>query len=528
MAMAPALRHRLRAKTAQPLQVPLAEPPSVLEEPESTTGRRSTYLITFPHPQVARSQTGVLLVAPEALTRADILGRVRAACEKPDYQDAKSIAQAAVVRLKFVSVWAEKHAQAADGVPHGHFHVALLAARLFRFLPVKRALLLRFGLATHWSCTHDGYWSAMRYVAIPSPKKPANALDKMPLLWASEGEHPAVEACCHEPATAAAVAAKRRRAEVRAAELGKSAPRVTEFDLWPVIVRAGIHNGEGRTAHLQLMQYVKRNCPADICAFVFKIRARLNSLIDDVWDWEQIDEVLAVAQQTRAAAVAAAARQPCVCGGQWPGFAVGALVANGLDVAELCRDVYNALVTGRSETTRVVVLAGAAGGEGKSFFQKGVASIFAVKDVFHSPARGSFPLLGLETAKVAILDDWRFTEEIVTFALQCLWYDGSAVPIARPQNQAAFTGHLLYRGSAPIFATTKLQDIDRLRTASEPNPSTGVPGDGNASMILRRLKVFAFPLRVPPPPTHVPCCPRCCAQLLLAHGTCPAEAGVWV
>eukprot|EP00973_Karenia_brevis_P009415 1271874-Karenia_brevis.AAC.1 len=58
-----------------------------------------------------------------------------------------------------------------------HDHVPVKAFRQFYFMPVKRALLQRHGIASHWSCTHDGYHSALRYLVMPSPKKPSSALD---------------------------------------------------------------------------------------------------------------------------------------------------------------------------------------------------------------------------------------------------------------------------------------------------------------------------------------------------------------
>lgn len=515
------MRRRLRSKTSAAHSVrsqPCAGLPEPLAEPEDGAARKSVYLVTLPHPRRVHSAGGLPLIAPETLCRADILVRLRQACEHPEYKDAKSIAQGSAVSLKLASVWLEAHAAGEDAAVHGHYHIALLAEGPFRFLPVKRSLLANGRLASHWSASHDGYWSAIRYVAMPSPSKPLACLDKAPLLWAAVGSHPDVEACCHEPATAAAVAGKRRRAQERAAEQGKGEPRINEFDLWPIIVQAGIRNtDDNRTGHLQLMQYVKCNCSMAVCAFVFKIRARLNALIDDVWQWDQVNEVLAVAKQTRFESLDMATRLPCVCKGAWAAFAVASLIANGVSVQELCSDVYNALVSGRGETTRVIVLAGASGGEGKSFFLKGLASVFQAGEIFHSPARGSFPLLGIENAKVVALDDWRFTEDVLPFSVQCLWYDGSPLPVARPQNHTASMGHLLYRGSAPIFATTKLQDIERLRLASQPDRWSGYPGDGNASMILRRLKVYQFPHRVAAPSMQVPCCPHCFAQLVLAQ-----------
>ena len=104
---------------------------------------------------------------------------------------------------------------------------------------------------------------------------------------------------------------------------------------------------------------------------------------------------------------------------------------------------------------------------------------------------------------------------MLSFATQCLWYDGSALPIVRPQNQPGVVGHMLYRGTAPIFATTKLDDIAALQHVAADNPRTGSPLNANASMVLRRLKVYSFTQTLPKPARRVPYCARCFAQLLL-------------
>eukprot|EP00973_Karenia_brevis_P008838 1197555-Karenia_brevis.AAC.1 len=80
------------------------------------------------------------------------------------------------------------------------------------------------------------------------------------------------------------------------------------------------------------------------------------------------------------------------------------------------------------------------------------------------PEKSNFPLLGLETGpKVAFLDEWRFVNKSVSFGTQCLWHDGSAVPVSRPQNVPGVQGHFMYRGSAPVFVTGKLDDIENLQ-----------------------------------------------------------------
>ena len=114
---------------------------------------------------------------------------------------------------------------------------------------------------------------------------------------------------------------------------------------------------------------------------------------------------------------------------------MSSFLQNRIDVQTLCTDVLHALEHGRSETTPVIVLAGSSGGEGKSLFLKGLLNLFGEDMVFQLPEKSNFPLLNLEKGpKVAFLDEWRFVNKCVSFGTQCLWFDGSAVPVARPQN----------------------------------------------------------------------------------------------
>ena len=99
---------------------------------------------------------------------------------------------------------------------------------------------------------------------------------------------------------------------------------------------------------------------------------------------------------------------------------------------------------------------------------------------------------------------------------QCLLFDGGCVPVKNVNGQS---GHAKYTGTAPIFITTKLSDIDLLAARGYVDPVTGAPGNSDASMILRRLKVHAFRQRVQKPNQRVEYCPSCFARLVLAQCT---------
>jgi len=263
-----------------------------------------------------------------------------------------------------------------------------------------------------------------------------------------------------------------------------------------------------RVAHLRLMQHVKNHCSPAVCTFVFKNRARLPSLIDDIWRWETIDDVLTIAGESLMHGLRSAESKPCVCGNAWTRFASYIPKSNGVDIQALCRSVVQSLSFGRAPTTPVIAMAGRTGGEGKSFFLKGLIAVYGRSNIFFAPQHPAFPLLGLENAKLVLLYDFRFLGSVLPIATQCLWFDGSPLPIAQPQNVQGMTGHDVYSGNAPIFITTKKGDVEALERA----------GDGDASMLLRRLSVFSCATRVAKPPVQIANCASCFARFVCSHG----------
>ena len=65
-----------------------------------------------------------------------------------------------------------------------------------RWEPVERTLRLRGNLAAHFSCTHDGWWSVLRYSTAFSKK---DGIDDKPHIWLARGEVLDVFEESHEP-----------------------------------------------------------------------------------------------------------------------------------------------------------------------------------------------------------------------------------------------------------------------------------------------------------------------------------------
>ena len=508
----PLLNPRLHQKTT--VRQSLPEPLDLGQE-AAEDGKRKVYLVTFPRPKQERASTGEILVAPGSLLKKDVFEKCLDALRSPIYAQlwvahgGVSVDRAMHVR--------EHHEEDESGQKDVHDHTAVVAFHSFRYMPVKRALLQRHGLASHWSCSHTGYWSTVRYLGMPSPNKPRASLDACPLFWASDGAHPCLLDSCYAPITAPAITAKRQKLVQNATEKGEAEPKVNDLDVWALVVRAGLRNTpDNRKAHLQLASFAKQHCGEAMVHYLFRRRSQLPQMIDDIWQWENAEELAEESRLNRRQLLDAAESSACTCEGAWLKYVLVSFSANKINTAELCHDVLDALTRGRSETTPVIVLAGRQGGEGKSMFFKPLLNVYAGEgDVFAiAKESGNFPLLDLPKARVAFLDEYRFDPDVVSWATQCVWFDGSAVPVGRPQNQAGVTGNMMYKGTAPVFITTKLPDLEKLEYWATVNLATGNPWDADASMMWRRLKVYKFTTKIVKPSSNFSFCAHCFARML--------------
>ena len=507
--VAAAPRKRLRGKT----NLQEASRSHVAAEDEVSDAHRSVYLITFAHPQALESADGRALVAPGRFTREGIAQALRDAAANPlhsaEWLQHHPAARPEPVQIKQLTVFREYHMGVNGGRGQMHYHVAVLFHTSVRFTPFKRALLWVHGLATHWSCSHTGYWSAVRYGRMQTPEKPLATLDPAPLCWAANGRHPPIDRCVHEPTTASALDARRVRLEQAASARGKAPPRVREIDVWPLVVASGVRlEGNSMQPENRLIRYAKVHASDAMNAFLFKNRHRLTAFIRDAWAWEEVDLAIETAERPRMEVLQRACSAGCQCGGAWLHYVHMALRANGINVQELCHYTLLALERGRHESVKAVVLLGRRGGEGKSIFFQPLGALFGNEYVQRSPQPGRFPLLGLDTKKVVLLDEWHFDTDILPMPVQLLWLEGKPVPITMPQNIAGQSGHLMYYGDAPIFITAPEEVLRGMVGASMAGPT------GQGSMLLRRLKIFHFTVPIPEPPHAIVPCPTCFARFV--------------
>ena len=193
--------------------------------------RKQVYLVTLPHPRAAwpdRDRDSEGFRCPGSLRRDEIINIFKDIFARPEYADIGNQHKGTKLALEKMVVFRELHQPTEAGERCAHYHVALCGSRTFRFLPYKRALRVRFKLASHWSCSHDGYWSVVRYGFMPTPRKPQAELDDKYVAWTQVGKHRPLVEECQEPWSSSALKRRREHAAKEKSEQGKAEPRASD------------------------------------------------------------------------------------------------------------------------------------------------------------------------------------------------------------------------------------------------------------------------------------------------------------
>ena len=232
--------------------------------PEDRTCKRMVYLITFSHvlPDIAEAAglRDLAGVTREALATWCRLAFDEPAADRASGPGMKRLRLDPVVRK--VAVFQERH---ASGEPH--FHAAVSLSRRMRWMPAKRTLRERDGLAAHFSATHSQFWSAVRYGFIGTLKKPN--VDQTPYVWSSDGSWPCGAAppgspgwsslfeASQEPWCACAWKVRAQKGQKQAAERGAKAERFTKLDLAAIVIANDLHTKADVMAYAQDLSSVR-------------------------------------------------------------------------------------------------------------------------------------------------------------------------------------------------------------------------------------------------------------------------------
>ena len=122
-------------------------------------------------------------------------------------------------------------------------------------------------------------------------------------------------------------------------------------------------------------------------------------------------------------------------------------------------------------------------------------------------------ILGLESKKACLLEEWDFKETTLPRSTQLTWFEGKPIMITMPQNVNSQSGkHKLYQGTALIFITMKEKHMRPLLGEAQAAELLDQPSE--ASMLPRRLRAFNFNKKFKPD-CRVKACPRRFARFIL-------------
>lgn len=475
---------------APPLaQEPLAPPPFELPGPEIASAKQYVYLVTFSR---ILPETGLLGIARDVreCTRLDIAACLLDVLNNPDAAAASGgrPRRSSDSVVKKLVVFREEH---ADGSPH--FHAALALCRQMRFAAPKRALQTRHGLASHWSCSHTQWWSALRYCVMPSPAKAAVDAEPFQAVPADVAVDLFHE--CQEPYVASAWNARREQRDKCSAAVGRAA-KFSKADFTAVVLDKGLRTPAA------VMSWFQLHGTAAMQVFANHHQRRLQEFLDDALEWSVAGRVALEESRTDWAHVCCAAEETCAQHDTCPYARLtdAFFRANAANFArgELAAALRAVLVCGCSKTSPVPFLVGPTN-SGKSTLLESFDELFGHQHVFHKPALtdAKYGLRNwLKHKRFAFWDDFRPVEyaragvlPVATFlnAFNQDWFEIQLPQNAHDGNQdfrwihgAAFTGK--EEGLWDATPKVSAEDVRHMQsrvvqfrvTASFPR---GAPGD---------------------------------------------------
>ncbi|CAK0798497.1 unnamed protein product [Prorocentrum cordatum] len=306
----------------------------------------------------------------------------------------------------------------ADGSSHFHAAVSLFQNR--RWFPVERAVREHAKMATRWSCSHSQWWSALRYCAAPTLKKPV--VDGSAWPWSHDGSPIDFFEEPQRPFQAGAWKRRREEVEKSAAAGGAPPKKFSKLDLTAVILDQELKT---KAAVLECIQ--SRGTEA-MQRFVHNHQRQLGEHIAAAAEWGNARKAADLERKSDWDMVCAAADDACgndddECSYKVAAEAFFEVNQGSISRAELACALRASIVNGPSKTTRTPLIVGPTN-TGKSTLLMPFDKLFGQSNVLHKPALGSkFALRNITKGNMRFIfwDDYRPVEyaqktvEVATF-----------------------------------------------------------------------------------------------------------------
>lgn len=373
---------------------------------------------------------------------------------------------------------------------HGkHYHLSIKLSGAKRWKKVKDDINQSHNIVLNFSDKHDNYYSAYKYVcksdnnvchskhhpnlkniASPVTKKPTQALR-------AERKRKSLEKSIEPPQKSTCSKPNRiTNAYVGKFIISNNIKRVLEL-----MSIAKTRSGEGQE---------------DLANFIYsRSEKSLEDLIETTWKMHNSTAIITREQAKRIDVMRNFLNQECIegCDKLWYNSAIEVLNNNNIHPYMYAEALRELLIHGRGKARNFLIIGPA--NCAKTFLLKPLALIFKA---FQNPAKDKYAWVGVDEAEVIILQDFRWSSELISWNNLLLLLEGENVNLPAPKNH--FAKDICINSDIPLFATS-IGPIE-----------CGNPGENY--MMKVRWKTFQFTHEIPlDEQIKMSACGRCFAEL---------------
>lgn len=374
-----------------------------------------------------------------------------------------------------------------------HYHCALKLTGVKKWVSVKERIQRTYGIVVNFSDRHDYYLSAYRYVN----KEDENV--------AHSKDHPNLSEA-KSPSTKKSIAANKRKSSDKSNPCqAKKRLRLTNQEAAMFIRKNNIHT---YTELLAVAEERRKEELKDISDFIFNRQENfLRELISKSWQMAEAATKLKISNRDRLDVLNNYADQePCICEGEWLAMAKEVLSLNGISERVFASAIYANLQFGRGKYRNIIIVGPT--NCAKTFILKPLCVMFK-EDLFENPANHKYGWIGAEKANLMMLQDFRWSSDLISWKDFLLLLEGENVKLPTPKN--IYKEDIQISGKVSIFATGKCEVKFRGAYNATDNRED--------EMMSARWKVFSFKHQFKEAEQkHVAPCGHCFANFVHQNG----------
>ena len=403
--------------------------------------------------------------------------------------------------------WAVCMEEHADGGFHYHMSISLSGPK--KWVKVRETIEKKHGIKVNFSMkSGGGYYAAYKYVC--KNENVVHHSAKHPDL--TDVGSPVTKKCMNAHASKR----RNRRSSEAAAQQSTSTAgsssstptppakkaRLTNFDLFRFIVKKQIKDLDEL---LNIANEQQEQCKNDLAAFVLnKTEKQLADIIKMTWRMQNARKTVERKNSDRMQIIQGVqCNESCLCNneGDWLRLAIETLSRNNINKYVFAHAIRDLLKKGRSKHRNIMIVGRS--NCAKTFLFRPIEVIF---DTFSNPANNKYGWIGVDNAEAILLNDIRWTQELITWDDFLRLLEGHVVNLPAPKNH--FARDIRMDRDSPIFATW-LEEIKFLGNHN----SKDVRED---EMMASRWKVFKFFYRIEEVDVEeAEPCPKCFVELVM-------------